>query len=113
LDKLTKLPAELRRIAEEICEEGHAGWPNGLSDIADQLEDALPTWTTITADPDTWPEDGQDVLICEWSAMLKDWCAPEMNGFGYAMFTPDNISLFIGNKWRKLGLIDRPPEYTK
>lgn len=105
-----KLPAKLRRIAEEICKEGHAGWPNGLNDIAAQLEAALPTWTTIAADPDTWPEEGQDVLICEWSFVCKEWCAPEMKEFGYGMFTPVNVILFLGDKWRKLGPIDRPPE---
>lgn len=39
--KIAKAIAELRKIATEILDQGHNGWPNGIEASADDLEQSI------------------------------------------------------------------------
>ena len=74
------------------------------TDCAKKLEAALPTWTKITDDPDTWPEDEQDILRHIGAGQLKAglWQVPT-----------DKVRHHIGTSWRPLCDLDYPPETGK
>ncbi len=102
---ITKLPAELRRIAEEICEEGHNGWPNDLNDIATQLEAALPTWIKVT-DVKDLPEGDEYMWAWQYDTVAGDW--------SYSLLCTPLIEFMVTIKeavyYRELGPMDRPQE---
>ena len=94
----------LRNIANEISDVGHAGWPNALNDIADDLEAALPIWTEITEDSETVPDPEQDILFQSASGgLFTATMPPRIIGYEF-----DRLKK--GVWWRPLCDLDYPPE---
>lgn len=74
---------------------------------ADELEAALPVWTKITDDPDTWPEDGMYL-----------WVYGDLNGAWihatYDVAMMRTIADMVQHTcWRPLCSIDYPPEQNQ
>lgn len=74
------------------------GYNDALLGIANDLIDALPTWTEFTGDPGTWPE----------TEILFLFCPPYDGGNGFRVIRPDivwqwddyKIEEFDGCWWR-------------
>ena len=81
-------------------------WQKAVNYCADELEVALPTWTRITDDPDTWPEANQTCLFFRQpNSVPQHWgvsidCYPEGN----------TEFLHEYDYWRPLCDLDYPPE---
>jgi len=71
-------------------------------ECAELLEAALPTWTLITDNPDTWP-DGPAIVACKGCPELLDFTD---DGWLIAEHYPFGI---IGLSWRPLCSLDYPP----
>ena len=71
---------------------------------ADELRAALPVWTKITDDPDTWPEDGN--YLWAYRSVDGDWL--------HATFEVSMMrvvaDMAVDTRWRPLADIDYPPE---
>lgn len=66
-------------------------------------------WTKITDDPDTWPEDGQHFFVSMWLDALGQWSYQVWEKFSRSDFELV-FEKFVGDKWRPLCDLDRPPE---
>ena len=100
---INKLPDEWRETEVGEIDFYESNYPAGqsqaLHDCADELQAALPKWTKITDDPDTWPVgdeymtyNGDNVVHCQ-----VPWESHPL--FGYSV-------LFW---WRPLCSLDFPP----
>ena len=109
------LPDKWRSDEDENGQE-FAPWLNGLA-CAKELEAALPKWTKITDDPDTWPPVMNENLPIEGMFVAQPECTADHE------YTPtftwfdedDMISAgdWIGTWWRPLCDLDYPPEDSK
>ena len=96
---ITKLPDEWR----DRCPKG-SGWFKFVHECADQLEAALPKWTRVTDDPDTWPENNNSTIL-----------VAEFITIGRQIYTWESCNLRGNNNlfpiyWRPLCDLDHPPE---
>ena len=72
---------------------------------ADRLEAAAPPkWTKITDDPDTWPEDGETVMLVKPDNMFPVWFEPIVRTW-HGVQSHNKRSY-----WRPLCDLDYPPE---
>ena len=100
---ISKLPRYWRKFT--FSEPDHigplraSGHLDGLHDAANGLEAAMPKWTQITDDPDTWPKNGQTILINRYGR-------PAVTDFNRHMSTSN------GTNWRPLIDLDYPPEQS-
>ena len=72
--------------------------------FADELEAALPTWTKISDDPDTWPDDGQQYYL-----------APTNRGHcgTFSVWSRASRTEYLTDgrwSWRPICTLDVPPE---
>lgn len=105
---ITKLADKWRVTVDcrsEVMSNGGKREPlRDLLKCADELEAALPKWTRITDDPDTWPDDGgASVMVSD--EMLKDsYCSSRvMSGF-------EAVNRYCTTYWRPLCDLDYPQE---
>jgi len=80
-------------------------YPVFAEECADDLEAALPKWTKITDDPDTWPEDGQRVIHTV-VAIRRDYT------YASDFYDVGAIRHWIGRVWRPFCDLDYPPEQS-
>ena len=92
---IKSLPEKWRDNRSESSVHGHR------YDCANDLEAALPIWTCITDNPDTWPEQGQDILYSIGEGWLE---------VGEWNVRPEKIDKYIDNYWRPFCDLDYPPE---
>ena len=79
---------------------------NGAS-CADELEAAMPVWTKITNDPDTWPKYGLEVMF------YGNPMGEPKRYLGYFAADDQTFSYLKGAYWRPLCDLDHPPEDIK
>lgn len=103
MKNLTELSAEWRKANRILS------YQKGLDDCADQLDAALPKWTKITDDPETWPKEGQHFMRSEYAKSFEGWSIPESDTFCTETFKYDYV-MFVGDMWRPLCSIDYPPK---
>ena len=100
MNDITKLPDKWRQKRRSELDATNFDLYE-LADCADELEQALPKWTRITEEPDTWPEDETTVFL---SYIANGKRSFEMWGFKDS----DNLML-MGDYWRPLCDLDYPP----
>ncbi len=102
---ITKLPALWRDFEfkgpTHIGPLWHAGYSDCLSDVANQLEAALPKWTKITEDESTWPDADMFPVLIVWQQDSSVHVHEAHN------------TAEIGDKWRPLCSIDYPPKESE
>ena len=64
---------------------------------------ALPLWTKITDDPNTWPRVTEEVMLVKLDSIFSVWHEPVIRSWG----GPKTYNL--GSYWRALGPFDYPP----
>ena len=99
---ITKLPDEWNNIAD--CPRTTLDAAATFIDCADKLEAALPKWTRVTDDPDTWPENNNSTIL-----------VAEFITIGRQIYTWESCNLRGNNNlfpiyWRPLCDLDHPPE---
>lgn len=103
MSDVTKLADDWRKKAGEAHHAGMIAPPLLIANTcARELEAALPKWTEITDDPDTWPDDGQKVLALEFghrNTVVK-------------RFMKKHGRLYLKDWWRPLCDLDYPPEQS-
>ena len=101
---ITKLPDKW------LDDFGRGGIPFPLQDAIDELREALPTWTRITDEPDTWPEEKTPFVILgasnEFSIIRADVTHRTIRHEIGRKWQP----FWMGAWWRPLCSIDYPPE---
>ena len=104
MTKITKLPNDWRSIIPKEHDGGDLVWTaaviTGMEHAADQLEVALPTWTKITDQEDTWPPIDSEVMYASW---YDGWNIAN----GWVEFTSLDD---MGDYWRPLCDLDCPPK---
>jgi len=84
-----------------------AGAYDAYADAANAIEAALPEWTKITADPDTWPPIGP-AFIAQPENTKKYTYDPVFTSFDEQ--DTQNINGWIDAWWRPLCSLDYPPD---
>lgn len=79
----------------------------GGDTCADELEDALPKWTEITDNPDTWPAIQVLVLVASLDKSVNQDVLIFRNQMVRSMFFKDYENY---THWRPLCSIDHPPK---
>ena len=101
MNDITKLPDKWRKRGRKNMAKIHY-------EYAEELESAMPTWTKITDDPDTWPEDRERVLATRKDVQFDVWHEP-----AHFIFRAEFYRGAVGTYWRPLCDLDYPPEETK
>ncbi|MBU8921805.1 MAG: hypothetical protein KOO63_08295 [Bacteroidales bacterium] len=96
---IMKLPSKWREGAT-VCYDANAKFVHER--LAGELESALPVWTKITDDPDTWPEQSEDILLSSGVGFL------EAGEWGVTI--DEGMQKYIGRYWRPLCDLDYPPK---
>jgi len=101
---ITTLPRQWRENTKNMHFTGARAAIQEAENCAFDLERMLPKWTTITDDPDTWPEDEQRVLhtVYRSRSIRTDACIS-------VFYTIGAIRHWQGRSWRPLCSIDCPP----
>ena len=74
----------------------------------EELEAALPKWTKMTDDPNTWPPCFIDVLV-----QYKHFVGSNTSVKSYNFPGALGIKDYMGDWWRPLCDLDYPPEESK
>ena len=105
---ITKLPDKWCEPAPFMDGAGalSLGYNKGRRDCAMDIISALPKWTKLTDDPETWPDDDAQVLVSE--EPLKDSAIMPESMSGW--MAVDGYQTEWVAWWRPLCDLDRPPE---